>query len=126
MKYLLFLFFAAMLCLSTACKQDHDELFTAAELTIDGGDTLRITSLEASGQFTNLNTGEVVTTTNTSSATFRVRLLRGIYKVYVQGTARYTDRSGSERVRRFRAYSDYIQLTGGKESAAKLSLYFVQ
>ena len=126
MRYLFYILLPAMLCLSAACRQYHDELFTTAALTIDGGDTIRITSLEASGQFSNLNTGEVVTSTNTSSAIIRVRLLQGVYKVYVQGTARYVNQSGTERVRRFRAYSDYIQFTGGKESTAKLQLFFVQ
>ena len=125
-----FLFLIVATCVATgmfftSCHKDQDELFTTAEITIDAGDSVQVNKMEVAITLTNLNTNEVVNATEQQNTQLNIRCLQGIYKVFAQGTVTLTDQQGQQRIRRFRVYKDFLQITGLPTSKSSLSLFYI-
>ncbi|MBQ7421442.1 MAG: hypothetical protein IJV27_04810 [Prevotella sp.] len=126
MRKLLFLAFAVVGLMTVSCHQDEDELFTYADITLLGGDTITIERVQATARLTNLNTRQVVSTSDFDGATARVRLLRGAYSISVEGAVRYKDSQGATQTKRMRAYADYAGLEKEGLNQAELNLIFLE
>jgi lipoprotein len=125
-----FLFLMVATCVATgilftSCHKDQDELFTTAEITIDAGDSVQVHKMEVAITLTNLNTNEVVNATEQQNTQLNIRCLQGIYKVFAQGTVTLTDQQGQQRIRRFRVYKDFLQITGLPTSKSSLPLFYI-
>ena len=77
-------------------------------IVINGGDTLRIDRVQATATIRNLNTKQVITSTNFNGNTLQQQLLRGAYQVSVDGSIQYTNQKQQTRVRSFRSQTDFI------------------
>lgn len=109
-----------------SCQSDHDDYFTNAVITMNAGDTVVVRQVQATAKFTNLNTKQIITSTNFSSNTLEVSLLRGAYQVSIEGLLRYTDRDNHSYLKRFRSQSDYLELTSSGVSAANMKVVFTE
>ena len=77
-------------------------------IVINGGDTLRIDRVQATATIRNLNTKQVITSTNFNGNTLKQQLLRGAYQVSVDGSIQYTNQKQQTRIRSFRSQTDFI------------------
>ena len=77
-------------------------------IVINGGDTLRIDRVQATATIRNLNTKQVITSTNFNGNTLQQQLLRGAYQVSVDGSIQYTNQKQQTRIRSFRSQTDFI------------------
>lgn len=112
-------------CIVSACHEDNNDIFADAQIHINGGDTLQIRQIQATVQLTNLSSGQVTSSSDFDGAVASVHLLRGAYQVSVQGLVRYVTPEGGERIRNFRAYSDYIDLASSGTPSVTLNLLFI-
>lgn len=118
MKYLFSLTLLTLSLLAlTGCHSDHDELFTTAILTIDGGDTIAIERVRATATLTNLNTHQTVSSGSFNGNGVAISVLRGAYQVSIEGQIRYEDPQQGVRIRQFRAVSDSEDLMGDAPKA---------
>ena len=125
MKKILILLAMSLTLALTACHQDNDDYMTQATIYLDGGDTLTINRVQAMAQITNLNTRHVVSTADFDGPKVQVELLRGAYQINVEGILNYNDANGVQRIRSFRAISDYVELAGSGSCQAKLNIIFL-
>ena len=77
-------------------------------IVINGGDTLRIDRVQATATIRNLNTKQVITSTNFNGNVLKQQLLRGAYQVSVDGSIQYTNQKQQTRIRSFRSQTDFI------------------
>ena len=77
-------------------------------IVINGGDTLRIDRVQATATIRNLNTKQVITSTNFNGNTLKQQLLRGAYQISVDGSIQYTNQKQQTRIRSFRSQTDFI------------------
>ena len=77
-------------------------------IVINGGDTLRIDRVQATATIRNLNTKQVITSTNFNGNTLKQQLLRGAYQVSVDGSIQYTNQKQQTHIRSFRSQTDFI------------------
>ena len=125
MKKILILLTMSLTLALTACHQDNDDYMTQATIYLDGGDTLTINRVQAMAQITNLNTRHVVSTADFDGPKVQIELLRGAYQINIEGILSYTDANGVQRLRSFRAISDYVELAGTGACEAKLNIIFL-
>lgn len=117
---LLFGFIAVLLC--TACQSDNDSYFTTAVITLEAGDNIVVEQVQATATFENLNSHEVVTSTDFNTNTLQASLLRGAYRVSVDGLIRYTDGANQSHVKPFRGQMDYVSLAEEGLSLATMKI----
>ena len=125
MKKILILLTMSLTMALVACHQDNDDYMTQATIYLDGGDTLTINRVQAMAQITNLNTRHVVSTADFDGPKVQIELLRGAYQINVEGILNYNDANGVQRIRSFRAISDYVELAGSGSCQAKLNIIFL-
>ena len=125
MKKILILLTMSLTMALVACHQDNDDYMTQATIYLDGGDTLTINRVQAMAQITNLNTRHVVSTADFDGPKVQIELLRGAYQINVEGMLNYYDPNGVQRIRSFRAISDYVEFAGSGSCQAKLNIIFL-
>ena len=109
MKQVLQIIFLALIGTAlTACHNRTDDYMTSVTIVINGGDTLRIDRVQATATIRNLNTKQVITSTNFNGNTLQQQLLRGAYQVSVDGSIQYTNQKQQTRIRSFRSQTDFI------------------
>ncbi len=109
-----------------SCQSDHDDYFTNAIVTVNVNDSIAIQQVQATAKFTNLNTKQVVTSTNFNNNTLEVTLLRGAYRVSIEGLLRYTDVHNRSYLKRFRSQNDYLEFTGSGISVTSMKAVFTE
>lgn len=109
-----------------ACHADEDEIFATADLILSAGDTLTIERVQGTARITNLNTKQVVTSSEFNVATLSLELLRSSYSADVEGLVRYRNRRGEVLTKRMRAHSDYIALEKKGRNEAVLDIIFLE
>lgn len=124
LSYIIRLTLALCLTLLSSCHKEQDDLFTSARISLES-EGITIQQLDCTATFTNLNSHRESNSTTTQGNEIRATLLRGIYRISVQGTVTYTDPSGTVLSRRFRAQQDLIDLSPDGESKVSLTIYFV-
>lgn len=116
----------------TACHQEEDDLFATAVITLETGEDISITDVQAQAQFTNVNTRQVTTTADCEvrdgKCEVSVGLLRGAYEVLIEGVAECQGVQGVQGVReyrQFRAQTDYVEMAGRGVNTAGLNIIFL-
>ncbi len=125
MKKLFTILTCCMVLALSACHQDHDDYMTLATIQLDGGEGVTIERVQAMAHITNVNTRHVVSTADFTGAEVQIELLRGAYQVSIEGVLSYTDQTGTNRIRSFRAVSDYVELVGTATSKATINIIFL-
>ena len=148
-KISLFYFLTFLPLFLTACHQEEDNLFATAVITLETGENISITDVQAQAQFTNVNTRQVTTTADCKISNGKcqvsIGLLRGAYEVLIEGVAECQGVQGVQGVlspqsyesvsssraqgvreyRQFRAQSDYVELAGRGVNTAGLNIIFL-
>ena len=93
-------------------------------IVINGGDTLRIDRVQATATIRNLNTKQVITSTNFNGNTLKQQLLRGAYQVSVDGSIQYTNQKQQTRIRSFRSQTDFIAFGDSEDYTLEMKPIF--
>lgn len=108
----------------TACHNSTDDYMTSVTIVINGGDTLRIDRVQATATIRNLNTKQVITSTNFNGNTLKQQLLRGAYQVSVDGSIQYTNQKQQTRIRSFRSQTDFIAFSDSDDYTLEMKPIF--
>lgn len=124
MKKLLYIIIGVMALVS--CHKDEDDIFTQADIVLTAGDGQTIEQVQGTARITNLNSKQVVTTSDFDVSTIRLQLIRSSYSVDVEGLVRYRDLDGRTYTKHMRAHSDYINLSATGYNQALLPIIFLE
>lgn len=124
MKKLLYIIIGVMTLMS--CHKDEDDIFTQADIVLTAGDGQTIEQVQGTARITNLNSKQVVTTSDFDVSTIRLQLIRSSYSVDVEGLVRYRDLDGRTYTKHMRAHSDYINLSATGYNQALLPIIFLE
>lgn len=116
-----------LLCgwLQVGCHKDNDDYFTTTNIVVQGGDTISVERIQATATLTNINTGRAISSADFQGNALSIDLLRGAYKVSIQGLIRYRDPQSRVHTRIFRAYSEFVSLADEKENNIMMNLFFM-
>jgi len=110
----------------TACHKEEDELFATAMVSLRGGGAgVTISRVQAQARLTNVNTRQTTTSAAFSGETLTIELLRGAYQIQIEGVVTCTDSTMVERIRQFRAQTDYTELIGKGENRVTLDIIYL-
>lgn len=109
-----------------SCHKDEDDIFTQADIVLTAGDGQTIEQVQGTARITNLNSKQVVTTSDFDVSTIRLQLIRSSYSVDVEGLVRYRDQDGRTYTKHMRAHSDYINLSATGYNQALLPIIFLE
>lgn len=124
MKKLLYIIIGVMALVS--CHKDEDDIFTQADIVLTAGDGQTIEQVQGTARITNLNSKQVVTTSDFDVSTIRLQLIRSSYSVDVEGLVRYRAQDGRTYTKHMRAHSDYINLSATGYNQALLPIIFLE
>lgn len=93
----------------TACHTDEDDYYTTMAVTVAAPEGCTILQMQGTVRLTNLNNKQTYSTSAFSVATATIEVLRGVYSVDIEGTVRYSDKTGTVRTANFRASSSYTE-----------------
>lgn len=101
---------AILLCIfCAACHQEQNDYRTSTVITLVTPDSIEAVQFQGTVTLTNLSNKEVYTSSSFNGAALSFELFRGSYSLNAQGTLRYRNAEGVERVRYFRAAESYIE-----------------
>ena len=92
-----------------SCAPVEDDIFTTAHIAVTVGDGSAITRVQAQVRLTNVNTRQVVTSSDFEGSSVAVELLRGAYQIDIEGVVTCLQSDGQTRARQFRCQSDYAE-----------------
>lgn len=110
MKRLYIPFMLLLLALS-ACSNGDEEIFTSATIRLTTADSISAEKVQATLKATNINTRQTVTTSQFDHLAVPVTLLRGAYRISIDGYVVYKGKDSKQHTKAFRAYTDYCELT---------------
>lgn len=103
---------ATLLMLSLAsCHKEENDLFATGCIMLSTPDGMAIDMVQAQAILTNVNTRQVTTSSDFTGGSIKMELLRGAYKIGIEGVATVHDTDGSTLTRQFRSQSEYIDLS---------------
>lgn len=111
-KYVLIIFFAIAACIFTSCHNDSEEYMADITIVVNSKEAIKIDQVQATATITNLNSKQVFSSTNFYGNTLTETVLRGAYKIALDGIIRYIDKNNEIRVRPFRSTTDFINVGG--------------
>lgn len=112
--------------LLAGCHQDEDDIFATATITLTADDGMTIERVQGTARITNLNSKQVITTSDFDVATLNLQLLRSSYSVDVEGLVRYRNADGEVSTKSMRAHSDYLALDKKGHNEAMLTIIFLE
>ena len=92
-----------------SCAPVEDDIFTNACVTVTTGEDMAITRVQGQVRLTNVNTRQVVTSSDFEGASVTVELLRGAYQIDIEGVVTCRQSDGQTRARQFRCQSGYAE-----------------
>lgn len=110
----------------TGCHQEQTDYHTVARVTLDIPDTISVIQIQGTLTLQSLNTTLNVSTADMNGHAFETTVLRGAYKVDVNGMVKYTGRDGLSRTRHYRAHSDYTPFADMPLSNADLPITLLE
>lgn len=119
--------FILLLCgwLLGGCRQDNDRYFATANIVVQGGDTVGIERIQATASLTNINTGRTTFSSDFRNNVLTIDVLRGAYRVSIQGLVRYRGPRSDVHTRTFRAYSEFVSFAAEGENTVTMNLFFM-
>lgn len=121
-----FLYIIIGVIAAVSCHKDENDLFTQADIILSAGGGLTIEQVQGTARITNLNSKQVITTSDFDVSTIHVQLIRSSYSVDVEGLVRYFDQEGQTYVKHMRAHSDYIDFSSAGYNQTVLSILFLE
>lgn len=114
----------ALLLLSlAACNNDKEELFTSATINLEAADSIKIQKIQGTVKAININTRQIITSSQFDNLSSSMKLLRGAYQITINGYVIYLDNKGIQYTHAFIAYTDYCELKDIKsETKLKIAL----
>jgi hypothetical protein len=107
-----------------SCAPVEDDIFTTARITVTTGDDTAITRVQGQVRLTNVNTRQVVTSSDFEGSSVNVELLRGAYQIDIEGVVTCQSSNGQPRARQFRCQSDYAEFISDNSSVT-LNIIFL-
>ena len=107
-----------------SCAPVEDDIFTTARITVTTGDDTAITRVQGQVRLTNVNTRQVVTSSDFEGSSVNVELLRGAYQIDIEGVVTCRQSDGQTRARQFRCQSDYAEFISD-DSSVTLNIIFL-
>lgn len=101
----------AMMLTLASCHKEEDDLFATGCIMLSTPDGMAIDRVQAQAILTNVNTRQVTTTSDFTGGSIKMELLRGAYKIGIEGVATVHDTDGRTLTRQFRSQSEYIDLS---------------
>lgn len=103
---------ATLLMLSLAsCHKEEDDIFATGCIMLSTPDGMAIDRVQAQALLTNVNTRQTITSSDFKGGSIKIELLRGAYKIGIEGVAMVHDTDGRTLTRQFRSQSEYIDLS---------------
>lgn len=117
-------YIAALLVMAAlaACHQEQDELLTEAHILMTAPDSISIEQMQGTLTLKDMNTARSISTADLHDNGFTINILRGAYRVDVEGMVRYHSAAGRTSTCNFRVHSDYTPLIGVPTSTASLPI----
>lgn len=112
------------LCLAS-CHNDVENYMVETSITLNSADAIQIDRVQATATFTNLNTKQVISSTNFYGNKLTEKVLRGAYQISIDGIIRYTDKNNEVKVRSFRSKTDFVSLVNSKEQSIEMQPIFI-
>ena len=109
-QYILIIALALMACTFSSCHNDSDEYMTDITIVVNSKEATKIDRVQATATITNLNSKQVFNSTIFDGNTLTETVLRGAYKIALDGIIRYIDKNNEIRVRSFRSTTDFISV----------------
>jgi hypothetical protein len=107
-----------------SCAPVEDDIFTTARITVTTGDDTAITRVQGQVRLTNVNTRQVVTSSDFEGSSVNLELLRGAYQIDIEGVVTCQQSDGQTRARQFRCQSDYAEFISD-DSGVTLNIIFL-
>ncbi len=101
----------AMMLTLASCHKEEDDLFATGCIMLSTPDGMAIDRVQAQALLTNVNTRQVTTTSDFKGERLCIDVLRGAYKIGIEGVATVHDTDGRTLTRQFRSQSEYIDLS---------------
>ncbi|MBR5989933.1 MAG: hypothetical protein IK003_10475 [Prevotella sp.] len=108
------------------CHQELTDYHTVARVTLGLPDTINVIRIQGTMTLQSLNTTTTTSTADMNGHTFETTVLRGAYKVDVNGMVRYTGQDGATRTRHYRAHTDYTPFADKPLSEAVLPITLLE
>ena len=115
----------ALASLMVSCHKEENDIFSTAYITLRTPDSASITNIQAQAVVVNVNTRQTTTSSQFRDSRLEVELLRGAYSVTIEGVVTVSDGIGNERIRQFRAQSDYVDLSHKTANHAELNILYL-
>ena len=93
-------------------------------IAISSEEATEIDRVQATATLTNLNTKQTFTSTNFIGNRLTETVLRGAYKISIDGVIRYTDKKNEVRVRSFRSTTDFISVGESNSKPIEMQTIF--
>ena len=119
----IFLLFIATLI---ACHDENDDYFAQNTIVINESNGINISLIQATANITNINSRQTTSSTAFDGAELKIKLLRGIYQVNIEGVITYTDINNIQHEKSFRAISDYVDFSSKNENVVSLDIIFLE
>ena len=126
MKRLLYITALIASCCLSSCHEEQEDYHTTAIVTVTAPDTITVERLQGTLTLQNLNTTYSQSTSDMYDKSFQMTVLRGAYKVDVEGMVRYIGTDGQRRTVHYRAHSDYTPFAEMPQSKAELPITLLQ
>lgn len=101
----------AMMLTMASCHKEEDDIFATGCIMLSTPDGMAIDMVQAQAILTNVNTRQVTTTSDFAGERLCIDVLRGAYKIGIEGVATVHDTDGRTLTRQFRSQSEYIDLS---------------
>ena len=123
-QYILIIALALMACTFSSCHNEVDEYMADVTIAISSEEATEIDRVQATATLTNLNTKQTITSTNFIGNRLTETVLRGAYKISIDGVIRYTDKKNEVRVRSFRSTTDFISVGESNSKPIEMQTIF--
>jgi len=110
----------------SACHDENDDYFAQNTIVINEGDGINISLIQATANITNINSRQTTSSTAFDGAELKIKLLRGIYQISIEGVVTYTDENNTQHDKSFRVISDYVDFSGKNKNVAFLDIIFLE
>ena len=115
----------AMMLTLASCHKEEDDLFATGCIMLSTPDGMAIDRVQAQALLTNVNTRQTITSSDFTGGSIKIELLRGAYKIGIEGVATVHDTDGRTLTRQFRSQSEYIDLSSTGVNTVTLRIIYL-
>lgn len=123
-RYFFIICFAFIACILISCDNKTEEYMANVTIIVNCDDAKDIDRIQATATITNLNSKQVFRSVNFIKNTLTEVVLRGAYKITLDGVIRYIDKNNKVRVRTFRSTTNFVSITGSNDTHLLMQTIF--